>query len=137
MTQTELGVIERVAPARALSNARPRSGRVRLGRVVFVATSIACVAAVAVDLHKHSYYRTLLYVGVTAGLALIGALLTARMPEHRVSQVIAIAALWWAFANLTYAYAVEALVTDPGSLPGGACGSLFRQLGVVARSRLF
>ena len=50
---------------------------------------------------------------------MIGVLLTTRRPEHPVSWVIAGAALVSAVFVLAHAYAVQALVTDPGSLPAG------------------
>ena len=52
-------------------------------------------------------------------LTAIGALLTTRMPEHPISWGFAATALLWAVGSLAYAYAFEALVADPGSLPGG------------------
>ena len=50
---------------------------------------------------------------------LIGALLTTRKPEQRISWGFAGTALLWAIAAGAYAYAFEALVAHPGSLPGG------------------
>ena len=64
-------------------------------------------------------YKTFAYLGVNVVLALIGVLLTTRRPEHPISWVLAIMALWGTVGGLCYAYAVEALVADPGSLPGG------------------
>lgn len=93
-------------------------GRVRLGWAVLGCTSLLGAVALGLDLDAGSY-GTLLYVCVTEVVALLGALLTSRQPTHRVSWVIAIAALWWSIGNLSFAYAVEALVNRPGSLPGG------------------
>src|SRR5262249_20060646 len=58
-----------------------------------------------------------------AALAVVGVVLTRRMPRHRISWVMASGGLWWALGALSYAYAVEALVTSPGSLPGGVAAA--------------
>ena len=100
---------------------RPMSsgfGRVRLGWAAFACTSVAGALALGLDLDGGAYL-SLLYVAVTEAVALLGVLLTTRRPEHRVSWVMTIAALWWAFSNLSHGFAVAALVTRPGSLPGG------------------
>ena len=104
--------------AGAVSTARPRRRRVWLGRGVFALTSTAVVAALALDVQSGSY-KNLVYLGVNVVLALIGLLLTTRRPEHPISWVLAITALWGSIGGLVYAYAIEALVADPGSLPGG------------------
>jgi signal transduction histidine kinase len=49
----------------------------------------------------------------------MGLLLTTRLPRHRISWVLALAGLWWGVGVFSSAYAVEALVGDPGSLPWG------------------
>jgi two-component system, NarL family, sensor kinase len=102
--------------AGAASGAAP--GKVRLGWGVSALSSAVLVAALALDLEASSY-KTLAYLGANAVLALLGALLTTRMPEHPISWVLAITALWGSVGGLVYAYAVEALVAAPGSLPGG------------------
>ncbi len=76
------------------------------------------VAALALNLHTGSY-RQLLYLSGTGVLTLIGALLTTRKPEQPISWGFAGTALLWAVAAFAYAYAYQALVADPGSLPGG------------------
>jgi signal transduction histidine kinase len=110
--------MEGLATAPALSIARPGRGRVRLGIGVFALTSTAAVAALALDVQSSSYRNTV-FVGGNVVIALIGLLLTTRRPEHPISWVLVVTALWGAVGGLTYAYAVEALVKDPGSLPGG------------------
>jgi len=110
--------MESVATAGAVSAARPRRRRVKLGWGLFALTSAAFVAALALDLRTGAY-KTLPYLGVNVVLALIGVLLTTRRPEHPISWVLAISAFWGTVGGLCYAYAVEALVADPGSLPGG------------------
>ena len=70
-------------------------------------------------------YKTFPYLGCNVVLALIGLLLTTRRPEHRISWVLAVMALWGTVGGLCYAYAVEALVADPGSLPGGLVAAWF------------
>ena len=90
----------------------------RLGWAAFITTTLVCLLAAAVDWHA-GRARSLVYVGVAEVLALLGVLLTTRMPQHRISWVIAAGGLWWSVSALVAAYAVEALVTDPGSLPGG------------------
>jgi signal transduction histidine kinase len=56
---------------------------------------------------------------IAEALALVGAVLTTRKPEQPISWGFATTALLWAIGSGAYAYAVEALVADPGSLPGG------------------
>jgi signal transduction histidine kinase len=113
-----------VAMASTVSAARPRRRRVWLGRGVFALTFTAFVAALALDVQSGSH-RNLLFLGVNVVLSLIGLLLTTRRPEHRISWVLAITALWGSLGGFVYAYAVEALVVDPGSLPGGLAAAWF------------
>ena len=110
--------MEGVATVGAVSTAWPGRRRVRLGRGVFALTSAAAAAALALDVQSGSY-KNVLFVGANVVIALIGLLLTTRMPEHPISWVLAITALWGAAGGLAYAYATVALVADPGSLPGG------------------
>jgi signal transduction histidine kinase len=81
-------------------------------------TSVLLLAALVLDLHTGSY-RQLLYLVIAEALALVGAVLTTRKPEQPISWGFATTALLWAIGSGAYAYAVEALVADPGSLPGG------------------
>ena len=81
-------------------------------------TSALLLATLALDLHTGSY-RQLLYLVNAVALMLVGALLTTRKPEQRISWGFAVTALLWAIGAGAYAYALEALVADPGSLPGG------------------
>ncbi len=101
-----------------VSAARPGRGKVKLGWGVCALTSAAIVVALVLDLHTGTY-KTLTFLGVNVVLALIGLLLTTRRPEHPISWVLAITAFGWAIGGISYAYAVQALVADPGSLPGG------------------
>ena len=89
-----------------------------LGWALFALTCVVGAAALALDLDLRRY-TTLVYLGVNGFLALIGVLLTTRRPEHPISWVLALIALWGTIGGLAYAYAVEALVGHPGSLPGG------------------
>jgi signal transduction histidine kinase len=109
--------MEAVATAGTVMGAR-LGRRVRLGWAVFALTSATFVAAFALDLRTGTH-KTFPYLGVNVVLALIGVLLTTRRPEHPISWVLAITAFWGTMGGLCYAYAVEALVADPGSLPGG------------------
>ena len=121
MAQTEVaGVLGAVETAGAVSGARPGRGRARLGWVVFALTCAIFVAALALDLHTGTY-KALSYLGVNVVLGLIGVLLTTRRPEHPISWVLAIIALWGTIGGL--AYAVDALVADPGALPGGVAAA--------------
>lgn len=113
-----------MALAGAVSTARPRRRRVRLGRGVFALTSTAVAAALALDVQSGSY-KNLLFLGVNVVLALIGLLLTTRRPEHPISWVLAITAAWGSIGGLVNAYAIEALVADPGSVPGGLAAAWF------------
>jgi signal transduction histidine kinase len=97
---------------------------VTLGWAVFVLTCTVLVLALGLDIAAGTY-KTFPYLGVNVVLALIGVLLTTRRPEHRISWVLAIMALWGMVGGFCYAYAVEALVADPGSLPGGLVAAWF------------
>ena len=110
--------MENLATAGTLSPARAGRGRVKLGWSLYALTSVAGVAALTLELHAGNY-TTLVYIGVNEALALIAVLLTTRRPEHPISWVLAISAFAWAIGPLAHAYAVEALVADPGALPGG------------------
>ena len=116
--------MEAVTNAHAAPSVRFPAGKVRLGWAVFAMTSIAWAVAVVLDLHTGNY-GTLAYVCVAEAMALMGVLLTTRIPQHRISWVVAIAALWWGITGLANAYAVEALVEDPGSLPAGVAAAWF------------
>jgi signal transduction histidine kinase len=124
MAEQEAGAMEGIAMASAVSTALPGWGKVRLGRAVFALTSTAFVAALALDVRSGSY-KNILFLGVNVVLALIGLLLTTRKPEHPISWILSITALWGATGGLVYAYAIEALVADPGSLPGGPAAAWF------------
>ena len=95
-----------------------------MGRLVFALTAAVVVMALSFDARSGSY-KNVFYLGVNVVLALIGLLLTTRRPEHPVSWVLAITALWGAVGGLNYAYAIDALVADPGSLPGGLTAAWF------------
>ena len=110
--------MEGMAVAGAVSTARHRERRARLGRGVFALTSTAVVAALALDVQSGSY-EGLVFLGVNVVLALIGLLLTTRRPEHPISWVLAITALWGSIGGLLYAYAIEALVEDPSPSRAG------------------
>jgi signal transduction histidine kinase len=110
-----------------LLRAEPRCGR-RLGSVVFCLTTVACASALVLDLRAGTH-STIAYVLVAQALALLALLLTTRMPEHRVSWVLAISALVWAVNNFCLAWAVEALLVDPGVLPLGVAAAWIDNLG--------
>jgi hypothetical protein len=101
--------MEAVAAAGAFSGAGRGGRRERLGWAIFALSCAFVVAALALDLHT-GRYKTLSYLGVNVALALIGVLLTTRRPEHPISWVLAIIALWGTLGGLAYAYAVQALV---------------------------
>jgi signal transduction histidine kinase len=109
----------------AVPNTRAVGGWARVGWVVFVATTLSCLLAVALDVHDSREARPFVFIAVAEVLAALGLLLTTRMPHHRISWVIAGGGLWWGVSLLVSAYAVEALVTDPGSLPGGSAAAVF------------
>lgn len=106
------------AAADAGSAVRLLRGRVTLGWFLCAVTVAAGVAALTLELQAGNY-PALVYVGVNEALALIAVLLTTRRPEHPISWVLAVTALMWAVGPLAHAYAAEALVADPESLPGG------------------
>src|SRR5215471_2753669 len=104
-------------PVAALPSAPPRSAT-RAAWLLSGLTAVLLLAALALDIRTGSY-RQLLYLTITAALAALGALLTSRKPEQRISWGFAATALLWAVGAGAYAYAIEAVVTDPGTLPGG------------------
>lgn len=87
-------------------------------RALFLATAGFCLGAFALELHTRRY-GTIVYVATPLVLALIGLLLTTRKPENGVSWVLAATAFGMAMATFGSAYAVAALVRNPGSLPFG------------------
>ena len=115
--------MEAAATAAAVPGTR-QGRRVKLGWAVFALTCTVLVVALALDVAAGTY-KTFPYLGVNVVLGLIGVLLTTRRPEHRISWVLAITALWGTVGGLCYAYAVEALVAEPGSLPGGLVAAWF------------
>jgi signal transduction histidine kinase len=118
MVQSDACSIDAVATARPLSDVRLGARRTRLGWMMFAVTSVACLVAVVLDLRTGTY-ATLAYVAATQAIASMAVVLTSRLPQHRISWVMAVGALWWAISNVAFAYAVEAIVADPGSLPEG------------------
>ena len=115
----------RIDAAAMETPARPRTavgsrlpGRVAVGRAMLVATLFLSALTVVLDLHA-DLYHSLAYVAGAVALGLCGGLMTARCPEHRIAWLMAAVGLWSSIGNLSYAYAVEALVERPTSLPGG------------------
>jgi signal transduction histidine kinase len=105
-----------------VASVAPATSRLRgaatLGWALFAVTSLLLSVGLVLDVRTSSYQQ-LLYVFDTAALALLGVLMTTRKPVHPISWVLAGSALVWSVGGFAYAYAVEALVTDPGSVPGG------------------
>jgi DNA-binding NarL/FixJ family response regulator/signal transduction histidine kinase len=124
MAQIDAAALDAVAIEGATSHVRRARVATRLGWAVFAATSAASAAAVGLELRAESY-RPLLYVAAAEALALMGVVLTTRMPRHRISWTMAVAGLWWALSSLSNAYASVALVSDPGTLPGGFAAAWF------------
>ena len=116
-------MMDAVATAVVVPDAR-RGRRVKLGWAIFAVTCTVFVAALALDV-ANGTVKQVLYLGVNVVVALIGVLLTTRRPEHRISWVLAIMGLWGMVGGLCYAYAVEALVANPGSLRGGLVAAWF------------
>lgn len=106
------------SPATGRSSRAPYRTGVRAGWLLAGLTSVVVLAALALDLHTGSY-RQLLYLVSAEALTLIGALLTTRKPEQPISWGFAGTALLWAIGSSAYAYAIETLVADGNSLPGG------------------
>jgi signal transduction histidine kinase len=128
MAHTETLAVSGISTSpRGLSGAQLARRRA-FGRAVFGFTSVACVASLVLDLHTGTY-STLAYVFVALALAVMGVLLTTRIPENRVSWVLAFSALVWAIIGLSLAYAVEALVADPGALPLGLAAAWLNNWG--------
>ena len=115
--------------SRVLLRAEPGRGRA-LGWAVFCLTSVACACALVLHLRAGTH-SSIAYLFVAQALALLAVLLTTRMPEHRVSWVLAISGLIWAVSGLCLAWAVEALLTDPGVLPLGVPAAWISNLGWV------
>jgi signal transduction histidine kinase len=129
MARIDAAAMEPLTPPRTGARAR-RPGRVALGRAVLVASLSLCVVTVAIDVHARLGH-SLAYVAGAVALALCGGLLTARCPEHRIAWLMAATGLWSSFANLIYAYATEALVERPASLPGGTAAAWLDSWGWV------
>src|SRR5262245_9378584 len=125
MTQTEAGVVGGIAATSPARHAELGRARARVGFLVFAATVVACVLATALDLVAAAPPRHVVYVGVVVAIASMGLLLTTRLPRHRISWVLSLAGLWWGVGVLSSAYAAEALVGDPGSLPWGIVAASF------------
>ena len=106
-----------VTAAARVPTASHRTG-IAAGWLIGGLTSVLLVAALVLDVRTGSYQQ-LLYLAIGAALTCIGALLTTRMPEHPISWGFAATGLLWAISSGAYAYAIEALVAHPGSLPGG------------------
>ena len=100
-----------------MSTASHRTG-IRGGWLIGGLTSVLLVAALVLDVRTASYQQ-LLYLASTGALACLGTLLTTRMPEHPISWGFAATGLLWSVGSLAFAYAFEALVAHPGSLPAG------------------
>lgn len=91
---------------------------VRAGWALGGLASALVLTAAALDLRTGSYQQ-ILYVLIAEALTLIAVLLTTRKPEHPIAWGFAATGLLWGIGSFAYAYAVEALVEDPGTLPGG------------------
>src|SRR3954452_220091 len=91
-TDGEAEVIEAMATAVAVPDVR-ESGRVKVGWAVFAVTCGILLSAAALDVATGTF-KTFPYLGVNLALALIAVLLTTQRPEHRISWVLAIMALW-------------------------------------------
>ena len=87
-------------------------------RALFLATAGFCLCAFVLDVYT-ARYGTLVYVATPLVLALIGLLLTTRRPENAVSWVLAATAFGMAMGTFGSAYAVTALIRNPGTLPFG------------------
>jgi signal transduction histidine kinase len=111
--------MEATAGAASVAPATSRlRGAATFGWALFGVTSLLLSVGLVLDVRTSSY-RQLLYALVTAALALLGVLMTTRRPAHPISWVLAGSALVWSVGGFAYTYAIEALVTDPGSVPGG------------------
>lgn len=100
-----------------MSTASHRTG-ITAGWLIGGLTSVLLVAALVLDVRTGSYQQ-LLYLASAGALTCLGALLTTRMPEHPISWGFAATGLLWSVGSLAFAYAFEALVAHPGSLPAG------------------
>jgi signal transduction histidine kinase len=115
--ERQTGASASAAAGDAASTAHLRK-RVHLGWAMFALTAAALAAGFALDLHLGAY-SALGYNFVDVVIALIAVLLTTRRPEHPISWVLVLTAIGWALGGISHPYAVEALVANPGSLPGG------------------
>jgi signal transduction histidine kinase len=106
-----------VTAAARPSTAAHRAGS-NAGWLVGGLTTVLLVGALVLDVRTGSYQQ-LLYLAIGGALTCLGVLLTTRMPEHPISWGFAATGFLWAVGSYAYAYAIEALVAHPGSLPGG------------------
>jgi hypothetical protein len=54
--------------------------------------------------------------------AVVGALIVSRQPRNPIGGIFMVTALGMAVSTTAFEYAIYAILTDPGSLPGGAWG---------------
>jgi signal transduction histidine kinase len=100
----------------------PHRAAIRTGWALAALSSTLVVAALGLDLSTGSY-RQLLYLVISGALVLMGVLLTTRTPEQPIAWGFAATALLWTIGAFAYAYAVQGLVEDPGSLPGATAAA--------------
>jgi hypothetical protein len=70
-------------------------------------------------------WDTVLLPVVILAYSTVGALVASRRPENAIGWLFLSGAFVWIAGELTLAYGVYALITDPGVLPGGAWAAWF------------
>ena len=85
-----------------------------------VATA-AIAGALAVDVANSSVDVAFSVLGLPAigAFSVVGALVASRRPDNPIGWIICAVGLTFALGSLSGEYATYALVTKPGSLPGG------------------
>jgi hypothetical protein len=97
-------------------------------------TSVAWAVAVVLDLHT-GVYGTIAYVCVAEAMALMGVLLTTRIPQHRISRVIAIRRALVGNLRSRECTRGRSAGRGPWLAASGSRGGLVRRLGVAALPR--
>lgn len=87
--------------------------------LVATATLLVAVSSAAVPAEYGSIRARAMEAGLLTLLPILGALIALRRPANPVGWLLLTGAVLFGFSGLSGAYTLRALITDPGSLPGG------------------
>lgn len=106
----------------AMNDASPRAtGRAApMARAAAVAIALASLGLLGVDIALFEFFGPLIVVPIAVlPLALVGALLIARIPRNPVGWLLGLSGVLFALTFASGAYSWSALVGHPGTLPAG------------------